>query len=86
MYTLNEEIAVVIGNKYIVESVVKTDAPEGLSGDNWYRYIIVFDRKSIECMKQGSLFEVTQHAEEFAENLNDRSSRFGGVSYRPRRE
>lgn len=82
MYESFDEFTVFERTKYEVASVEKIDAPEGLTGNDWYRYTIIFDGRSIEGMKQGSHYDIARHAEEFAENLNNRSSNFGGQPYR----
>lgn len=63
--------------KYGVVSVEKTEAPEGMSGDNWHRYIIGQGTSKIEGKRSGTLKDVTKHAESFAEELNARA----GSSY-----
>ncbi len=72
------------GHKYQVVSVVKTDPPEGMPGDNWYRYVIGEGGSKIEGLKPGSLKAVTRHAETVAEDLNARTGR-GGSTYAPRK-
>ena len=59
--------------EYKVVSVEKTTAPDGLTGDDWYRYIIKKDHSVLECKKAGSLKSVTQHAKEAAELINSRN-------------
>lgn len=61
--------------KYKVLSVEKTEPPEGLPEGLWHRYVIGQNDSKIEGFKPGTLQTVTQHAEEFAENLNARSSK-----------
>jgi hypothetical protein len=61
--------------QYQVESVEKIDTPEGMSGNDWHRYVIKRKESSIEGMKPGTLKSVTKHAESVAEDLNER---FGG--------
>jgi len=64
-------------NEYHVLTVEKTSPPEGAPDDNWHRYVIGKDSSRIECKKLGSLYDVTQHAETFAEDLNSRKARYG---------
>lgn len=59
--------------KYNVVSIEKIDTPDGMAGDKWHRYIIGQGGGKIEGLKEGTLKEVTLHAENFAEDLNGRS-------------
>lgn len=63
----------VIEPKYQVVSIEKTDTPEGMPGDDWYRYIVGQGGAKIEGLKAGTLQEVSLHAKIFAEDLNGRS-------------
>jgi len=82
MYTPPEESVAPVRERYRVESVVKADTPDGMKGDDWHRYTIAFGKTRIEGMRPGTLFSVTQHAEEFADSLNERSNRYGNQAYR----
>lgn len=62
-------------NEYTVTTVEKTTAPEGMTGDNWYRYVIRRDKQVIDCKKNGSLKTVTEHAASVAELINSRHLR-----------
>ena len=64
-----------IDSKFRVESVEKTDPPEGMPDGEWHRYIVGQGESKIEGYKSGSLVAVTHHAEMFAEDLNARASR-----------
>ncbi len=64
-------------NQYEVTSVEKTTAPEGMSGDNWYHYVIRRGKQVIDGKKPGSLKAVTEHAESVAELINSRHLRGG---------
>lgn len=64
--------------RFKVISINKTEAPSGMTGDNWYRYIIGQGTSKIEGLTMGDLKKVTQHAEAIAVDLNDRSK--SGVS------
>ena len=70
--------------EYNVITVEKTTAPEGMSGDNWCRYVIGKGGSRIEGKKPGSLHEVSRHAETVAEDLNSRKGK-GGSMYAPRK-
>lgn len=59
--------------KFQLVSIEKIDTPEGMTGDHWYQYIVGQGGSKIEGLKEGSLKEVTLHAENFAEDLNNRS-------------
>lgn len=61
-------------HKYSLISVEKTDPPEGMQDGNWYRYVIGHGRSRIEGVRLGTLKAVTRHAEEYAENLDSRTS------------
>lgn len=71
--------------KYSVEIVEKTSTPEGMTGDNWHRYVIGQGGSRIEGKKPGSLKAVTQHAEAAADELNSRIGG-GGSTYATRRK
>jgi hypothetical protein len=60
-------------HKYRVESVEKSNTPDGMPEGNWHRYIIARGRSKIEGFRPGSLKTVTQHAETVVEGLNERS-------------
>jgi hypothetical protein len=70
-------------NEFNVITVEKITTPEGMPGDSWHRYVIGKGSSRIEGKKPGSLYEVTQHAETVAEDLNSRKAR-GGSMYAPR--
>ncbi|HEY9053057.1 MAG TPA: hypothetical protein VIQ03_16010 [Gammaproteobacteria bacterium] len=70
--------------KYNVITVEKTTPPEGMPGENWYRYVIGQGTSRIEGIRHGSLKDVTQHAEAFAEDLNLRMNS-SGSTYAPRK-
>jgi hypothetical protein len=67
-------------NKYQVIIIEKTTAPEGMPGDNWFRYVIQkgnLANSIIECKKTGSLKTVTEHANGQAEIINSRNGKGG---------
>lgn len=61
--------------KHRVISIEKTDTPEGMSGNNWFRYVIAKGTSRIEGLRTGTLKGVTQHAEAYADELNLRGVR-----------
>lgn len=61
-----------------VVEVDNTNPPEGITGDNWYRYVIGQGHSRIEGKKPGTLQSVTEHAESVVEDLNSRKGK--GVS------
>ena len=44
-----------ISSKYVLVSIDKTEAPEGLPGTNWHQYIIERGNSQIVGKKPGSL-------------------------------
>ena len=69
-----EKIKPIAKPKYLVISIDKIDTPTGMIGDNWYRYIVGQGGGKIEGLKEGTLAEVTLHAENFSQDLNTRST------------
>ena len=63
--------------EYQVTKVEKTTAPEGMQGDNWYRYVIRRGNQVIDCKKNGTRKAVVEHAENVAEQINLRHFRGG---------
>ena len=72
-------------NQYRVISVEKTDPPEGMTDGDWYHYIIGYGRSKIEGLRCGTRKAVTQHAEDFAENLSTRTTK-GYSAYAARKQ
>ena len=70
---------------YQVVKVEKIDTPDGMSGNNWHRYVIERKDSSIEGMKPGTLKGVTKHAESVAEDLNERVGGRASSVYAARR-
>jgi hypothetical protein len=64
--------------KFNIECIEKSDPPKDMTGDNWYRYIVMQNGRKITGFKTGSLKSVTEHVESFTQGLNERS--IGGVS------
>ena len=56
-----------------VTSINKTEAPAGVTEGEWYQYTIGHGESAIQGKRLGSLQSVTLHAEEYAENLNQRT-------------
>ncbi len=74
----------VIAHKYRVASIEKTTPPEGMPDGDWYHYIVEYGKSTIDCIRAGSLKDVTQHAQDFVENLNTRTAK-GYSSYAARK-
>lgn len=72
-------------NLYQVISVEKTTPPEGMTGNNWHRYVIGQGDSRIEGLRSGTLKAVTAHAESCVEELNNRGVR-GYSAYAPRKQ
>ncbi|MDH4274226.1 MAG: hypothetical protein OEW08_04230 [Gammaproteobacteria bacterium] len=70
-------------SKYNVISVEKSDPPAGMTGNDWYRYVIGVGNSQVIGNKPGTLNTVTEHARTAAEDLNARAARSGSV-YAPR--
>lgn len=69
---------------YRLTNIEKTDPPEGMPEGNWYHYVVEYGDSTMNCIRAGTLAEVTQHAEAFVENLNSRSA-IGYSSYGARK-
>jgi hypothetical protein len=61
--------------KFLVTSVEKVEAPEGMPEGKCYRYVISHGKSQIEGVRAGTLKAVTKHAEEYAEHLNTRGTK-----------
>ena len=64
---------------YKVIQVEKIETPDGMQGDNWYRYVIDYGKSQIEGKKPGTLKVVKAHAESVAEDLNTRNNTLGNT-------
>ena len=64
-----------IDDSFQVESIAKSEPPDGAEKDNWYRYVIIQGGNTIVGPRPGSLRSVTQAVEEVVGRLNER--RFG---------
>jgi hypothetical protein len=62
-----------INAKYNVIEVEKTSPPQGMEGDNWFRYVIKKGNSVMDCKKSGTLKSVTSHAKDLAELINSRN-------------
>jgi len=69
---------------YRLANIEKTDPPEGMPEGNWYHYVVEYGNSTMNCIRSGTLTEVTEHAEAFVENLNSRSA-IGYSSYAARK-
>ena len=69
---------------YRLTNVEKTDPPEGMPEGDWYHYVVEYGSSTMNCIRSGTLTEVTEHAEAFVENLNNRSA-IGYSSYAARK-
>jgi hypothetical protein len=63
-----------VPKQYKVTSVEKTPEPTGSTG-SWYKYVISNRGSTITGQRCGTLKQVTKHAEDFADQLNNRPSR-----------
>ncbi len=69
---------------FCVTSIEKTEPPAGVIEGEWYQYTIGHGDSAIHGRRSGSLQSVTRHAEEYAENLNQRTL-LGHSAYAARR-
>ncbi|MDH5648040.1 MAG: hypothetical protein OEY67_00165 [Gammaproteobacteria bacterium] len=60
---------------YQVVAVEKTEPPAGMKGGSWYKYIIALEDHAIVGNRRGTLKQVTEYANECAENLSSRVAR-----------
>jgi len=63
----------VIKCKYNVMNIEKISTPDGMVGDNWYQYVVGQGSSEIKGLTMGTLNQVTEHANNIADDLNDRS-------------
>lgn len=71
-------------NKFPITSIERTDPPDGVTEGEWYEYVIGKGSSSIKGRRAGTLKAVTEYVEEYAENLNQRST-LGYSSYAARK-
>jgi hypothetical protein len=61
-----------IGQPYEIESVSGAEPPPGAVGTDWYKYVIVQGKNTIQGHRQGKLSAVTSAVEEIVMQLNER--------------
>ena len=74
---------------YKIVTIEKSEAPRGMTGDDWHHYVIGRGDSIIEGDKVGTLNEVTEHAKDLAERINARNDKYGITyvsSYSPRKK
>ena len=60
--------------KFNITKIEKTNPPEGIQEGDWYRYVIGKGSSEIQGKRPGTLQSVTEHAKEYASNLNQRAA------------
>ncbi len=61
------------GSHYEIVSIRRTEAPQGMEGSNWYKYVVSFEgNTNLQGYRQGTLGAVTTSVEEFIAQLNER--------------
>jgi len=60
--------------RYYLVTVEETPPPQDMPEGDWYRYVVSYGDSEINCVRGGTLKEVTLHAEDFVKNLNIRST------------
>lgn len=60
--------------RYRVALVEKATCPAGGDGKNWHRYVLDGVRSPITGLRQGTMKEVTEYAQQCADELNARAS------------
>ncbi len=70
---------------FLVDSVEKSDAPDGGQGRDWYRYVLKNRRSTIVGHRRGSQQHVREYATHYAEQLNTRAI-LGPTTWNPRRK
>ena len=68
-----EEENDVFDRKFAVTKIEIMDPPEGMPEGEWYHYVIGRGTSEIQGKQPGTLASVTEHVEEFVENLNQRA-------------
>lgn len=64
---------------YQLESVEKCPPPEGITGGDWYYYVIVRGISRIDGKRSGTLKQVNAHAKDLADRINKRNDKYGMV-------
>lgn len=67
---INDEV---IKRKFNVMNIEKISTPDGMVGDNWYQYVVGQGSSEIKGLTMGTLKQVTEHANNVADDLDDRS-------------
>ena len=67
---INEEV---IKRKFTVMNIEKINTPDGMAGDNWYQYVVGQGTSEIKGLTMGTLKQVTEHANNVANDLDERS-------------
>lgn len=73
-----------VNPRYRLATIEATSPPDGMPEGDWYQYIVEYGKSKMNCVRSGTLEEVTRHAEEFVENLNTRTA-VGYSSYAQRK-
>lgn len=56
-------------------SVEKTDPPIGIEDGSWHRYVLALDNETLVGVRRGTLQQVTEYANEYAEMVSSRAGR-----------
>lgn len=72
-----QETEVKVKKKYEVVSVEQCDPPAGIEGGTWYHYVIKCGSSHLDGSRCGTMQQVKEHAEFFAEELNYRDQNKG---------
>ena len=67
---INDEI---VKRKFNVMNIEKINTPDGMAGDNWYQYVVGQGSSEIKGLTMGTLKQVTEHANNVANDLDERS-------------
>lgn len=70
-----------INSLYEVISIDKTEAPEGMEGKNWHRYVIERGTSVVTGIKPGTQKQVTEHVQNMVAELNARIGLKGKTTY-----
>lgn len=70
----DESADVFFDRKFNITKIEKMDPPEGMQEGDWYRYVIGKGSSEIQGKRPGTLQSVTEHAKEYASNLNQRAT------------
>ena len=73
-----------VESKFPVSSIEKTEPPEGVTGGEWYEYVIGRGSSVITGKRSGTLKAVTEYVEQYADNLNQRA-KLGYSAYAARK-